>query len=496
MIGERGILAINRCLNKKAIGVEPLTFESPKVLDEVEKAREGGNSAYGVLFFIMGIFSFQGLYFIMLAIYLYRLSPLLPLSILMIFVPAIINVIFRVRVFSKLEDAAAPIRRKMDSHQRAIIDKKYFMETRKLGIYYFFKEKYLETLRLFCSEKWRAERKVTLLELGLKVISLGSYFGVLALLFKLLVEGVIATAAFAAVFQNIGMMITIMDEMVSRNFTEIANELGMAKNFVRFMKLPDREGTEVVEGRPASIELDKVSFKYPGIEREAITDVTLTVKQGETIAIVGENGAGKSTLAKLIIGLYFPTEGSVAIRGIDSRKIQPDMIYKGTSAVMQSFQRYKMTLRKNVKIGDTDSEEDIRIAIDKAELDLQKETFPKGYDTMLSREFAGVDLSGGQWQRVALARGFYRAHDIIVLDEPTSAIDPLEETRLYKKFLELSKGKTALIISHRLGAARIADRIIVLDHGKIDAVGTHEELLAAHGKYATMFNEQRKWYKF
>ena len=169
--------------------------------------------------------------------------------------------------------------------------------------------------------------------------------------------------------------------------------------------------------------------------------MNLTIKPGETIAIVGQNGAGKSTLVKLLVGLYLPTEGVVEIGGADSRKISPESIYKGTTGVFQKYQRYKLTLQENVWISDLEAQDQTHLetAVKKADLELDQETFPQGYDTMLSREFDGVDLSGGQWQRVALARGFYRRHDLIVLDEPTAAIDPLEETRIYQKFAELSE---------------------------------------------------------
>ena len=239
-----------------------------------------------------------------------------------------------------------------------------------------------------------------------------------------------------------------------------------------------------------------MSFSYPGSETKAVEHVNLTIKPGETIAIVGQNGAGKSTLVKLLTGLYLPTEGTVEIGGIDSRKISSHSIYRGITGIFQKYQRYKLTLQENVQISDlqTQDQQHLETAVKKADLELDHETFPQGYDTMLSREFDGVDLSGGQWQRVALARGFYRVHDLVVLDEPTAAIDPLEETRIYEKFAELSKDKTAVIVTHRLGSAKIADRIVVMDQGRIVAIGTHDQLMRERGKYAEMYQAQAQWY--
>lgn len=202
-------------------------------------------------------------------------------------------------------------------------------------------------------------------------------------------------------------------------------------------------------------------------------------------------------------GLYLPTEGNVLIGGVDTAKISPKALYKGISGVFQKYKRYKMTLEENIAISSTeeiqyqnheDVKEKLQMAVCKADLEINEEKFPKGYETMLSREFDGIDLSGGQWQRLAIARGFYRAHNMIVLDEPTAAIDPVEESKIYKKFSEMSKGKTAIIVTHRLGSAKIADRIVVMDKGKMVEIGTHEELIKAEGKYAEMYEAQSKWY--
>lgn len=222
--------------------------------------------------------------------------------------------------------------------------------------------------------------------------------------------------------------------------------------------------------------------------------ISLTIAKGETIAIVGENGSGKSTLTKVLLGLYLPTEGSVRYDQKSTADISFSTIFNHHSAVFQSYLKVGLSLEENIKLSDWYSSAHIESVVTEAGLNLNKETFPQGKDTVLFREFDGVDLSGGQWQRVAIARGLYRSHHFIVLDEPTAAIDPLEEQRVFEQFIRISKGKTAIIVTHRLGSARIADRILVMEHGKIVQDGTHAELISKEGKYSQMFHAQANWY--
>jgi len=293
------------------------------------------------------------------------------------------------------------------------------------------------------------------------------------------------------------MLFGVMEEIVCRHIGQMTKDLGTVHNFVRFLDLPERSGRELTI-RAREIRLEGATFRYPGKETDAIADVTFTVRPGETVAIVGENGAGKTTLVRLMTGLFLPSTGTVRLDGTDTRDAAVGSIYRGISGVFQKYQRYKMTLSDNVGISDVGRADDptaMGAALAKAEVDPENgDHYPDGMETMLSREFDGVDLSGGQWQRIAIARGFYRAHDMIVLDEPTAAIDPLEETAIYRKFSELSRDKTAVLVTHRLGAARIAHRILVMDKGRLTEQGTHEELMRLGGLYARMYLAQAQWY--
>ena len=252
---------------------------------------------------------------------------------------------------------------------------------------------------------------------------------------------------------------------------------------------------ELPEG--TGISLRGVSFAYPGAAQKAVDDVTLTISHGETVAVVGENGSGKSTLARLMLGLYLPDGGSVFYGKVNTKDAAAGSLFTHISAVFQKYQRYQMTLRENVGISDVGrnaGSAGLDEVCAKAGIDKSGGSFNNGYETMLSREFDGVDLSGGQWQRVAIARSFFRAHRFIVLDEPTAAIDPIEETKIYNRFAEISKGKTALIITHRLGSVKLADRILVMKNGKLVEQGTHAQLMAAEGEYARLYKSQEQWY--
>lgn len=490
-------------INDKASRIDPVSYESPQLLDDINKANEGMTNSLELMFITISIFTFYLPYCLFMGGYLYTLKPALALTLILIFIPVMITQLIRGSVFAKLEDKAAPIRRQYEYYERCICDREYFKETRLLGAFVFFKQLYETALSLLGKKTWDAEVKTGLLELGMKMITLTGYFGVLYLLFDALLAGDITIGAFAAVFASIDRMFGVMEEVISRHVGNMTRNLGTVRNFIRFLDLPERGGRDVSLDPGSGIQLKDVAFRYPGAERDSLADISLEIKKGETIAIVGENGAGKTTLVKLMTGLYLPSEGSVFIGGVDTKEVSGKSLYRGITAVFQKFQRYKMTLDENIRISDVEASENgqglsyessMLAAVDKAELYMGEKVFPQGFHTMLSREFDGVDLSGGQWQRVAIARGFYRVHSMIVLDEPTAAIDPIEETSLYRKFADISRDKTSIIVTHRLGSAKIANRIIVMEQGKIIELGTHDELLRRGGKYAEMFDAQAKWY--
>jgi ATP-binding cassette subfamily B protein len=246
-------------------------------------------------------------------------------------------------------------------------------------------------------------------------------------------------------------------------------------------------------------EFRNVSFAYPGTTRRVLSNFNFTLEPGQRIALIGENGQGKTTVVKLITRLYDPTEGQILLDGIDLREYKLEDLHHEIGVIFQDFMRYEMTARENISVGRVESEHsqmEIESAAHKSLAESVIAKLPGGYDQMLGRRFeTGVELSGGEWQRVALARAYLRDAQLLVLDEPTAALDARSELEVFERFAELTTGKMALLISHRFSTVRMADRIVVLEGGKLVEEGTHPQLMALGGRYASMFEMQAASYR-
>lgn len=485
-------------IHQKIARLSPTVFEDTKKLDNINKAEQGKQNAAWFVFLFTTIFTFYIPYFLFMGGYLFLLKPILAWSILIVFIPTAATQLVRTKVFAKLEDKSAPVRREYDYYESCIVSRDYFKETRLLGGYCYFKTHFMDTLKLLQKLKYKATMKTNLIELAMRMLTVCGYFGILTMLFDALMKQQISVGSFAAVFNSIGMLYGIMEEVVCNHIGNMARNIGTVRNYLNFLDLEERGGSKMDLTPVSSIKLYNVGFSYPGAEKEAVKRVNLTLKEGETLAVVGENGSGKSTLIRLLAGLYTPTEGSVLYGSTDTREISMPSLFSGTSAVFQKYQRYQMTLAENIGISDTSRKPEPSVldtVCGMSELDKNEEPFADGYETMLSREFDGVDLSGGQWQRVAIARGFFRDRRLIILDEPTAAIDPLEETKIYNRFAEMAEGKTAIVVTHRLGSVKLADRIVVMKDGEIVQIGTHDELIHVPGEYQRMYSAQEQWYR-
>jgi ATP-binding cassette subfamily B protein len=242
-----------------------------------------------------------------------------------------------------------------------------------------------------------------------------------------------------------------------------------------------------------------VGFRYPGSERWAVRGLSFSFEPHERIALVGENGAGKTTLVKLLARLYDPDEGKILLDGVDLRDYDLDSLRKNIGIIFQDFVRYDFVLRENIGVSQVEAmndEDRIREAAKRSLADSVANRVPQGFDQMLGKRFDnGVELSGGEWQKVALARAYMRDAQVLILDEPTAALDARAEYEVFLRFAELTKGRMAVLISHRFSTVRMADRILVLKGGELVDDGTHEELVARGGLYAELFSLQAAGYR-
>ena len=482
-------------LERKVRDVPAEWFEHREFLDFLEKAYKGTGYCFALLVPMLRFLFKYGPYCVLMGLYLKRYDPVLALCVVLIFIPAFASMVIRPDLIFELEDHAAPARR-MDAYlKKCVGGPEYFKETRTLGISGYFKTKFLENVKLLNGYIWKAQKKIKLVELMTTLFSVFGYGGVMVLLVVSLLRGRITTALYASVFSSITLMYAMCDD-AAYHFLSPFDGVAIVNSFVALIKgkLPERKDRPVDFSKP--IVAEDITFSYPGADKPALDHVSFRVRAGETIAIVGNNGSGKTTLSKILLGIYTPKSGSVKIGDMDIGEISSKSVGVEMSAVFQNFLKYKMSVEDNIKISDPGRQDRAALENCAAQFDMDFEAgqFAEGRDTILSREFGGTELSGGQWQKIAIMRGLYRDREVMVLDEPTSAIDPLEETRLYQKFAEMAEGRTAFIVTHRIGLTKIADRIMVMDRGRLVQTGTYEELEKEEGMFREMLQAQKKWY--
>ncbi len=293
-------------------------------------------------------------------------------------------------------------------------------------------------------------------------------------------------------------------EVIFRSFAAIYENNLYINNLFEFLAqkprvLPPPEPAPVPAPLCQGVRFESVSFRYPGGTEDVLRHISFEIEAGEKVAIVGENGAGKTTLIKLLARLYDPSRGRITVDGIDLRQMDPAAWQEQIGIIFQDFVRYHLTARENVGFGQLKYVEDmsrIREAADRSGAAQCIEQLEHGWDNVLGKWFdEGQELSMGEWQKVALARAFLREAEILVLDEPTAALDAKREYEIFTRFSEITRGKTAILISHRFSTVRMADRILVLERGQVVESGSHEELMRLDGKYADLFNRQASAYR-
>ena len=492
VVREKGYGRICTMIQKKLEKTAPINFEKNSFLDDINKADQGARQACGMVDTVNSVFTFYVPYFALMGIYMYHLNAVLILAVLLVFLPVLLTNYVQVHFGSAIEREIAPVRREAEGFERILTTLEGYKETRVLGAARYFARLYRTSISTWNRISWKKRKKEALVSLGLNIFSFLAYGGILLMLVRLCVGGQISVGSFAAVFSAIDVMFLLMQEIFRDSLGDVSKNMGCVRNLLNLLDSPE-DAQESVAIDSNEIALENVTFQYPEAERNCLENITMKIKSNELVAIVGENGSGKTTLSKVIMGIYKPDSGKVMIGG--KLMDREHNCFPNISALFQKFNKYKLNLEDNIVISDLDRKEGWMDELNKVDGDLEIDR-----QAILSRDFDGIDPSGGQWQKIAIARGIHRrprdpsAPQILVLDEPTSAIDPVQESGLYRTFLDIAEKKTCIIITHRLGLARIADRIIVLKNGRLVENGNHQELLERKGEYFKMWSAQAQWY--
>lgn len=491
------ISKILKDMNAKAGRLGLIEFESLELYKNISMAIGGVHHAIKSTISLLNGVIFHLTFFISIGIYFFSIKPILVVLCFLFFIPKILSQIIKGSKLYNLQDKLVNIQREYNYYQKCLTDKEFVKETKTLRAVSYFLECYDKKLKIYNKEQLNTELKIALIDLFLSFITYIGYAGSFAILVYYLLQGDISIGVFASVYYSLNKLMDSMKDMVEL-FGSIYENITLAGKLYDFLDMPERTGKDISLPPLEKISMQDVSFIYPYAERSSLENVTLEIEKGTRVAIVGINGSGKTTLIKLLLGLIQPSKGKVMFNDINIDEVAPKYLYSKSSAVFQNYGRYKLSLKENIMLSDIyrkASNDDINNVIEKSGFNLNKKSFSYSMDTILSREFGGIDLSGGEWQRLAIARGLYKVSELIVLDEPTSAIDPIEEASVYNRFIEISKGKTAVIVTHRLGSVKSADRIIVMDKGRVIEDGSHSELIEKGGLYAKMFLSQAQWYR-
>lgn len=365
----------------------------------------------------------------------------------------------------------------------------------------------IDRFRNLSDKFYRDNRKLVIRRAGwgavFSVMGSAGYYLAYAIIIFNTIEGDVSIGELTFLAGSFRQMRSSLESILTR-FTSISQGAIYLSDFFGFFEIkpkivPLKNALPFPQPVKSGFTFENVGFRYVNSDKWAIRHLNFTLQAGEKLALVGENGAGKSTLVKLLARLYDPSEGRILLDGIDLKKYDLHDLRKNTGIIFQDFLRYQMTFAQNIATGNIVEKENrslIEASAQKSLADVLASGLPDKYDQMLGKRFAdGVELSGGEWQKVALARAYMKDMQLLILDEPTAALDARAEYEVFQRFSELTKGKSAVLISHRFSTVRMADRILVLDKGELIEIGSHEELLKKKGRYAELFDLQAMGYR-
>jgi ATP-binding cassette subfamily B protein len=479
---------------------QPLAFfETPRLRDMISQARTGATGQ--VSEFIRMAQStmtqtFQSLSLIAVLVYV---EPL----VILVLGPVSIPFIFYQWKLSKkrhrLEMDRTTKRRRSEYLTNLLMEPSSVAEIKQLGIAPHLIKTFEEFVKEFISKDWKLARMNFR---SLALYSLLIVLGFFAVLFRVAMQTLIggATLGDLAIFGGSAVRLRVSLERAITSGTSAMEKILFVTNLITFLERDDGEqisGSGDVPRSEGEVEFRKVCFSYPGQKEQVLSDFSLHVRPGETLAVVGRNGAGKTTLVKVLTGLYRPVSGKILINGVDMRTLSEEAVRGTFSTVMQHFGRYEASIRDNIAYGEWEGLKErpdlVREIAEKARVTQIVDKLPHGFDTRLGRSFGDHDLSGGEWQMIAIARALARDASILILDEPTSNLDAKAELALFKQFLDLARHRTTILISHRFSTISMADRIAVLDGGRIIEEGTHSQLMAEGGQYKDLYRMHYKW---
>ena len=502
LLAERFSISTSVRLMEHAATLDLQDFEDSESQDKLERARR---QASGRMALMSQLFSQaqDAITILSLAAGLALFTPWLILLLLAALVPAFLGEAHFSAQGYALAYTRTADQRTLDYLRRTGASAETAKEVKIFGLHAFLIDRY----RQLAGSYYRATRALAVRRAGwgtlLTTIGTLGYYGAFAYLSWRTVAGdfSIGDLTFgAASFRRLRGLL----EGLLAGFSQLAGQALYLDDLFSFFELtPAIRSPENPRPFPTPIRqgfvFEDVGFCYPGSETWAVRHMDFTLRAGEVLALVGENGAGKTTLVKLLTRLYDPNEGRILLDGHDLREYDLDAVRANLGVIFQDFVRYDLTAAENIAVGRMSQRDDrarIEAAAQRSLADEVVRRLPKGYDQVLGRRFRGaVDLSGGEWQKLALARAYMRDAQLLVLDEPTAALDARAEFEVFQRFKELMHGKTGVLISHRFSSVRMADRILVLVDGTVEAAGTHEELLAQHGRYAELFELQAAGYR-
>jgi ABC-type multidrug transport system fused ATPase/permease subunit len=504
MVGERIVRMVRIRIMRQAASIDLSSYDIPAFYEKLENAnREAGNRPVAVLSSTLSVISTV----ISLVGYIVILCSALPFATLVIAattIPsAIVNLIYRKRTFAYMRRRSVD-RRQMNYYASVATDKKLAGEVRVFDL----GEELIERYDAVFHRYYKGLRSLILRENLWQTVFVILSAAVNCFFFAMIVLGVfdgkyqlgdysLYTGAITSIATHITTLITTSASIYEGTLF-IDNLLSFLKEKPTIVPRLT-EPRAPVRGSAHTLELRHVSFTYPDGNRPVLEDINLTLRPGETVALVGLNGAGKTTLIKLITRLYDPTEGEILLDGHDLRDYDPKELYALFGLIFQDFGKYAASAADNIRFGNLSRNADESAVADaarRAGADTVINKLSEGYDTQLTRFFdrKGTELSGGEWQKISIARAFYSNADILILDEPTASLDPLAEQEVFRRFDELRGNKTSIFVSHRLSSATVASKIVVLENGRLIEEGSHAELMRQNGKYALLFRTQAERY--